>query len=83
MASLFDAPNYESAKFPTPRPFQDTAHEALRQGVRDGHRCQMLMAPTGRASIAAPKVANEARSAVVSLPVGKKSTGKTSTAAVA
>lgn len=47
--SLFepDAPNYASASFPPPRPFQDTAHESLRQGVRDGHRCQLLMAPTG------------------------------------
>jgi len=33
--------------------------------------------------MAAPKVANEASSAVVSLPVGKKRCGKTSTAAVA
>ena len=31
--------------FPTPRPFQEEAHEALRQGARNGHRCQMLMAP--------------------------------------
>ena len=61
MASLFDAPNYESAKFPTPRPFQDTAHEALRQGVRDGHRCQMLMAPTGAGkTILALRIAHEA-----------------------
>ena len=42
-----DAPNYSSASFPTPRPFQSDAHERLRQGVRDGHRCQMLMAATG------------------------------------
>lgn len=40
-------PNYESAKFPTPRPFQDSAHEKLREGARNGHRCQMLMSPTG------------------------------------
>ena len=40
-------PNYSSACFPAPRPFQLTAHEALRQGLRDGHRCQMLMSPTG------------------------------------
>lgn len=33
--------------FPTPRPFQVTAREALRQGYAAGHRCQMLMAPTG------------------------------------
>tara|TARA_R110000868_G_scaffold410334_1_gene698016 strand:+ start:1368 stop:2897 length:1530 start_codon:yes stop_codon:yes gene_type:complete len=33
--------------FPAPRDFQQRAHEALRQGVRAGHRCQVLMAPTG------------------------------------
>ncbi len=42
-----DAPNYASATFPPPRAFQVTAHEALRQGVRDGHKNQLLMAPTG------------------------------------
>ena len=42
-----DSPQYETATFPTPRPFQEVAHEQLRQGARDGHRCQMLMAPTG------------------------------------
>ena len=40
-------------------------------------------APSGRAIIAAPKTANDASSAVVSLPVGKKRIGKTRTAAVA
>lgn len=43
----FDAPTYEGASFPRPRPFQTDAHEALRQGVRDGHRVQLVMAPTG------------------------------------
>jgi len=48
MFPLFDdIPQYSTATFPTPRPFQDEAHEALRQGARNGHRCQMLMAPTG------------------------------------
>ena len=42
-----DAPNYASACFPPPRPFQESSHESLRQGLRAGHRCQMLMAPTG------------------------------------
>jgi len=42
-----DRPQYATATFPPPRPFQDEAHEALRQGARNGHRCQMLMAPTG------------------------------------
>ena len=48
-ARLFenDQPSYASDNFPAPRGFQDVAHESLRQGVRDGHRCQMLMAPTG------------------------------------
>ena len=33
--------------FPPPREFQAAAHEALREGFRQGHRCQVLMAPTG------------------------------------
>lgn len=41
------APNYASAKFPTPRNFQVTAREKLRAGFVDGHRSQMVMAPTG------------------------------------
>jgi len=44
---MMDAPNYFSAKFPEPRPFQSAAHDSLRQGIRDGHRCQLLMSPTG------------------------------------
>lgn len=43
---LFDD-GYGGATFPEPRPFQITAHEALREGARAGHRCQMIMAPTG------------------------------------
>lgn len=47
-AALFDlTPNYASASFPEPRPFQVTAHESLRQGRRAGHKNQLLMAPTG------------------------------------
>jgi superfamily II DNA or RNA helicase len=42
-----DAPNYTSAAFPEPRPFQVTAHEQLRQGRREGHKNQILMSPTG------------------------------------
>lgn len=42
-----DAPNYASATFPVPRPFQDSAHEALREGARAGHKNQFVMAPTG------------------------------------
>ncbi|NMG46578.1 helicase [Azoarcus communis] len=43
----YEAPSYEGAAFPPPRPFQITAHEALREGVRQGHRRQCVMAPTG------------------------------------
>lgn len=48
MISLFqDAANYESATFPTPRDFQNTAHAKLRDGFKVGHKNQMLMAATG------------------------------------
>lgn len=47
MTLFEDAPNYASTTFPTPREFQARAHEALRQGVRDHHKNQLLMAPTG------------------------------------
>lgn len=48
MHRLFeDSPNYASTSFPPPRPFQHAAHEALRQGFRDGHKNQLIMAPTG------------------------------------
>ncbi|MFA7278938.1 MAG: DEAD/DEAH box helicase family protein [Sterolibacterium sp.] len=48
MSLLFDdEPNYASACFPPPRPFQQTAHDALRAGVVAGHKNQMVMAPTG------------------------------------
>lgn len=33
--------------FPDPREFQSGAHNMLRKGFADGHRVQMLMAPTG------------------------------------
>lgn len=39
--------NYDSITFPEPRPFQQSAHEALRSGVKKGHQNQILMAPTG------------------------------------
>jgi len=46
--SLFqDTANYESATFPTPRDFQNTAHAQLREGFKAGHKNQMLMAATG------------------------------------
>lgn len=42
-----DTPNYASTSFPEARPFQQAAHEALRQGFREGHKNQLIMAPTG------------------------------------
>ena len=33
--------------FPEPRAFQIDAHQQLRQGFRDGHKNQLIMAPTG------------------------------------
>jgi len=45
--AFYEVPNYQNDKFPEPRPFQVTAHEALRSGARAGHRTQMIMAPTG------------------------------------
>lgn len=47
MSAVMHAPQYASAKFPEPRPFQKSAREALRKGFAEGHRCQMLMSPTG------------------------------------
>jgi len=44
---MIDSPHYGSVKFPPPRPFQSAAHDALRDGLRAGHRCQLLMSPTG------------------------------------
>lgn len=39
--------SYAQASLPVPRPFQDSAHEALRNGRRAGHKNQLIMAPTG------------------------------------
>ena len=39
--------NYQSSCFPEPRKFQDTAHEKLREKAREGHKNQVIMAPTG------------------------------------
>ena len=47
MNELFEREGYDTAKFPAPREFQTSAHEALRQGIRDKHKNQVLMAPTG------------------------------------
>lgn len=57
----FETPNYQSTTFPPPRPFQDAAHETLRQGARAGHRCQMISAPTGAGkTYIAMRIAHEA-----------------------
>ena len=37
----------DGTTFPEPRPFQSAAHQALRQGFRDGHKNQIICAPTG------------------------------------
>ncbi len=37
----------DGSKFPTPRDFQIKAHEALREGFKNGHKNQLIMAPTG------------------------------------
>jgi len=41
------APIERDDGFPAPRPFQITAHNSLRQGFREGHKNQLIMAPTG------------------------------------
>ncbi len=47
MSTLFESPTFKNAQFPPPRPFQATAHDALREGAKEGHKNQMVMAPTG------------------------------------
>lgn len=44
---MYTYSNYNSAQFPEPRPFQTGAHERLREGVKAGHKNQILMSPTG------------------------------------
>ena len=41
------APSERDDGFPEPRAFQIDAHQQLRQGFRDGHKNQLIMAPTG------------------------------------
>lgn len=41
------APSERDDGFPPPRDFQIEAHNALRQGFREGHKNQIIMAPTG------------------------------------
>lgn len=47
MTMLTDFMENKDAAFPPPREFQEAAHTMLRSGARAGHRCQILMAPTG------------------------------------
>lgn len=48
MIDLFEPEaGFTTVAFPPPRDFQVTAHEALREGIRQGHRRQLVMAPTG------------------------------------
>lgn len=44
---LLNFNQFDSSTFPEPRPFQEDAHERLREGARRGHRCQVLMSSTG------------------------------------
>lgn len=46
-ARLFDDLPTSDVVFPPPRDFQVTAHDKLRDGMRSGHRRQLLVAPTG------------------------------------
>lgn len=46
-SSFLEAPNYASARFPEPRPFQKSAREKLRAGFAAGHQRQVVMSPTG------------------------------------
>ena len=51
----------DGVKFPEPRPFQVSAHNALRQGFRDGHKNQLIMSPTGSGkSYLGLRICNEA-----------------------
>jgi superfamily II DNA or RNA helicase len=41
------APQESVDCFPSPRDFQVKAHESLREGFKNGHKNQLIMAPTG------------------------------------
>ena len=56
-----EKPDYLATTFPPARPFQLAAHQALRDGFKAGHRCQVIMAPTGAGkTYLAHKIALEA-----------------------
>jgi len=40
-------PDVFAGQFPMPHPFQDLAHQRLRDGFKQGHTRQLLVAPTG------------------------------------
>lgn len=42
-----DPEEAQASAFPPPRPFQETAHHALREGFKNGHKNQLIMSPTG------------------------------------
>ncbi len=60
-----------------------SASLAAQQAPPETAHMDMSRSGMNHGDMAAPKTPNEASSAVVSLPVGKKRIGKTSTAAVA
>ncbi|WP_433693245.1 DEAD/DEAH box helicase [Paraburkholderia phenoliruptrix] len=62
-------PDCSNVTFPQPRGFQDPAIEKIIAGRRDGHRRQMLVAPTG-----AGKTYLGLKLAHATLKVGKKAT---------
>jgi len=43
---ILEEPNH-AAQFPEPRDFQNKAHQLLRDGLKAGHKNQLIMAPTG------------------------------------
>ena len=45
------APSERVDRFPPPRDFQVSAHDALRFGFKEGHKNQLIMAPTGGARL--------------------------------
>ena len=68
-------------KVATPIVSSDPTRVALRPNLSP--KWPKMTAPTGRATMAAPKMLNESSRFVVSLPAGKNRMGKTRTAAVA
>lgn len=58
-SDLFEQPKIGC--FPTPRPFQETTHQSLREGFRNEHRAQIVSAPTGSGkTVVGLRIAKEA-----------------------